>query len=100
MGQRLCGQCRWRDVWTAQAAGRVFQRQGHGNLIIAASVGSILVNTPQPQTSYNSSKAAAAAPIGKNLAVEWVDYARVNCVSPGYVGTNSTFFLQVHPAGA
>lgn len=76
-------------MWTAQAVGLVFQKQGYGNLIITASVSSILVNTPQPQTSYNSSKAAAAH-IGKNLAVEWIDFARVNCVSPGYVGTNST----------
>lgn len=75
-------------MWTAQAAGRIFQRQGHGNLIITASVSSVLVNTPQPQTSYNSSKAAAAH-IGRNLAVEWVDFARVNCVSPGYVATDS-----------
>lgn len=75
-------------MWTAQAAGRLFRKQGHGNLIITASVSSVLVNTPQPQASYNSSKAAAAH-LGKNLAVEWVDFARVNCVSPGYVATNS-----------
>lgn len=75
-------------MWTAQAAGRIFKTQGFGNLIITASVSSVLVNVPQPQTSYNSSKAAAAH-LGKNLAVEWVDFARVNCVSPGYVATNS-----------
>lgn len=75
-------------MWTAQAVGKVFQKQGYGNLIITASVSSVLVNIPQPQTSYNSSKAAAAH-IGKNLAVEWIDFARVNCVSPGYVGTHS-----------
>ncbi|KIW28066.1 uncharacterized protein PV07_07750 [Cladophialophora immunda] len=76
-------------MWTAQAAGKIFQAQGHGNLIITASVSSVLVNFPQPQASYNSSKAAAAH-LGKNLAVEWVDFARVNCVSPGYVATNMT----------
>ena len=75
-------------MWTAQAAGKIFKAQGHGNLIITASVSSVLVNVPQPQTSYNSSKAAAAH-LGKNLAIEWVDFARVNCVSPGYVATNS-----------
>lgn len=77
-------------MWTAQAAGRIFKAQGFGNLIITASVSSVLVNVPQPQTSYNSSKAAAAH-MGKNLAVEWVDFARVNCVSPGYVATDSEF---------
>lgn len=75
-------------MWTAQAAGKIFRAQGHGNLIITASVSSVLVNFPQPQASYNSSKAAAAH-LGKNLAVEWIEFARVNCVSPGYVATNS-----------
>ena len=75
-------------MWTAQAAGRIFKSQRYGNLIVTASVSSVLVNIPQPQTSYNSSKAAAAH-IAKNLAVEWVDFARVNAVSPGYVATNS-----------
>jgi sorbose reductase len=75
-------------MWTAQAAGKIFKSQGWGNLIVTASVSSVLVNVPQPQTSYNSSKAAAAH-IARNLAVEWVDFARVNAVSPGYVATNS-----------
>lgn len=77
-------------MWTAQAAGKIFKSQGTGNLIITASVSSVVVNVPQPQTSYNSSKAAAAH-LGKNLAVEWVDFARVNSVSPGYVATNSKY---------
>ena len=75
-------------MWTAQAAGRIFKAQGSGNLIITASVSSVLVNTPQHQACYNASKAAAAH-LGKGLAIEWVDFARVNSVSPGYVGTNS-----------
>jgi len=78
-------------MWTAQAAGKIFKSQGWGSLIVTASVSSVLVNTPQPQTSYNSSKAAAAH-IARNLAVEWVDFARVNAVSPGYVATNSMFY--------
>ena len=76
-------------MWTAQVAGRIFKAQGFGNLIITASVSSVLVNTPQHQACYNASKAAAAH-LGKGLAVEWVDFARVNSVSPGYVGTTST----------
>lgn len=77
-------------MWTAQAAGKIFKAQGHGNLIITASVSSVLVNTPQHQAVYNASKSAAAH-LGKSLAVEWVDFARVNSVSPGYVGTNSKY---------
>lgn len=73
-------------MWTAQAAGRIFQRQGRGNLIITASVSATLVNVPQRQAAYNASKAAAVH-LGKCLAVEWADFARVNCISPGFIMT-------------
>lgn len=75
-------------MWTAQAAGNVFKRQGRGNLIITASVSATLVNIPQRQAAYNSSKAAAVH-LAKSLAVEWVDFARVNSVSPGFIETDS-----------
>ena len=77
-------------MWTAVAAGRIFKKQGRGNLIITASVSANLVNVPQTQAAYNSSKAGALQ-LGKSLAVEWVDFARVNCVSPGYIMTESMF---------
>jgi sorbose reductase len=77
-------------MWTAQAAGKIFKRQGKGNLIITASVSATLVNIPQRQAAYNASKAAAVH-LGKSLAVEWVDFARVNCISPGYIDTNSNY---------
>lgn len=77
-------------MWTAQAAGRIFKNQGHGNLIITASVSSVVCNIPQTQACYNSSKAAAAH-LTRCLAVEWIDFARVNCVSPGYVNTSSQY---------
>ncbi|RAK93775.1 NAD(P)-binding protein [Aspergillus costaricaensis CBS 115574] len=73
-------------MWTAQAAGKIFKRQGTGNLIITASVSSILVNMPQTQAAYNASKAAVVH-LAKSLAVEWVDFARVNCISPGFIMT-------------
>lgn len=75
-------------MWTAQAAGKIFKTQGRGNLIITASVSSVLVNYPQEQAAYNASKAAVAH-LGKCLATEWAAFARVNMVSPGYVGTQS-----------
>lgn len=75
-------------IWTAQAAGKVFKKQGRGNLIITASVSATLVNLPQAQAAYNASKAAAVH-LAKSLAVEWVDFARVNCVSPGFIETES-----------
>ncbi|KAK9233989.1 hypothetical protein V1525DRAFT_428764 [Lipomyces kononenkoae] len=73
-------------MWTAQAAGRVFRKQGKGNLIITASASAIMVNIPQTQAAYNASKAAVVH-LAKVLAVEWMEFARVNCISPGYIMT-------------
>ncbi|THX25368.1 oxidoreductase [Aureobasidium pullulans] len=73
-------------MWTAQAAGRIFKHQGKGNLVITASVSATLVNIPQVQAAYNASKAGAVH-LAKCLAVEWADFARVNCISPGFIDT-------------
>jgi sorbose reductase len=73
--------------YTAQAAGRIFKTQGFGNIIFTASVSAVLVNTPQKQAAYNASKAAVVH-LAKSLAVEWVDFCRVNCISPGYIATD------------
>ncbi|KAL3448293.1 hypothetical protein BJX65DRAFT_295182 [Aspergillus insuetus] len=73
-------------MWTAQAAGNIFKAKGRGNLIITASVSATLVNIPQTQVAYNASKAAAVH-LAKSLAVEWVNFARVNCISPGFMLT-------------
>lgn len=75
-------------MWTAQGAGQIFKEQGKGNFIITASVSATLVNLPQRQAAYNASKAAAVH-LAKCLAVEWVDFARVNCISPGFILTES-----------
>ena len=37
--------------YTAQAAARIFKRQGFGNVVFTASVSAILVNTPQRQAA-------------------------------------------------
>ena len=82
--------------WTAQAAARLFERQfkaggsGRASIIFTASVSALLVNIPQKQAAYNASKAAVVH-LAKSLAVEWVDFARVNCVSPGFISTDSKF---------
>jgi len=75
-------------MWTAQGAGKIFQKQGKGSLIITASVSATLVNITQTQAAYNASKAAVVH-LAKSLAVEWADFARVNCVSPGFILTES-----------
>ena len=79
-------------MFTAQAAGNIFKKQGPGagSVIFTASVSAILVNVPQTQCAYNASKAAVVH-LAKSLAVEWTDFARVNCVSPGFIETESEF---------
>ncbi|GAB7325227.1 hypothetical protein MBLNU13_g09296t1 [Cladosporium sp. NU13] len=82
-------------MFTAQAAGNVFKRQGPGagSMIFTASVSALLVNVPQKQSAYNASKAAVVH-LAKCLAVEWTEFARVNCISPGFIATD---MLSVHP---
>ncbi|KAF4125465.1 sorbose reductase [Geosmithia morbida] len=80
--------------WTAQAAANIMKgSKTRGSIIFTASVSAILVNVPQKQSAYNASKAAVVH-LAKSLAVEWADFARVNCVSPGYIATD---MLDVHP---
>jgi len=79
--------------FSSQAAGNIFKRQGSGNLIFTGSVSALLVNVPQKQAPYNATKAAVVH-LCKCLAVEWVDFARVNCISPGFIETD---MLSVHP---
>jgi NAD(P)-dependent dehydrogenase (short-subunit alcohol dehydrogenase family) len=75
---------------TAQAAGRVMIRQGGGSIVNTASMSAHVVNVPQPQSSYNASKAAVVQ-LTKSLAVEWAPkHVRVNSISPGYIGTDLT----------
>jgi NAD(P)-dependent dehydrogenase (short-subunit alcohol dehydrogenase family) len=75
---------------TAQAAGKVMIKQGGGSIINTASMSAHIVNVPQPQCSYNASKAAVVQ-LTKSLAVEWaLKNVRVNSISPGYIGTDLT----------
>lgn len=75
--------------YVARAVGRHFKKQKSGSLIFTASMSGHIVNIPQMQAAYNSSKAAVIH-LGKSLAVEWSDFARVNSVSPGYIATAMT----------
>ncbi|GAB7353315.1 hypothetical protein MBLNU459_g3813t1 [Dothideomycetes sp. NU459] len=72
--------------YCAKYAGTVFKRQGFGNLIITSSISAHIVNVPVDQPVYNSTKAAVNH-LGKSLAREWRDFARVNVVSPGFFDT-------------
>jgi sorbose reductase len=73
-------------VYCAKYAGQIFKKQGFGNLILTGSISSHIVNVPVDQPIYNGSKAFITH-MGKSLAREWRDFARVNIVSPGFFDT-------------
>lgn len=72
--------------YCAKYAGEAFKKQGKGNLIITSSISAHIVNVPVDQPVYNSTKAAVTH-LGKSLAREWREFARVNIVSPGFFNT-------------
>lgn len=78
--------------YCAKAVGKIFRQQGKGSLIFTASMSAHIVNVPNYQAPYNAAKAAVLH-MSRSLAVEWVDFARVNTVSPGYMATEISDFL-------
>lgn len=86
----------------ARAAGAVFRAQSlsptppenysTGSFIATASMSGHIVNIPQMQAAYNAAKAGVIH-LCRSLAVEWVRFARVNTVSPGYMATEISDFV-------
>ncbi len=75
---------------TSQAAAKVMLKQGKGSIINTASMSAHIVNVPQPQCSYNASKAGVIQ-LTKSMAIEFAKRGvRVNSISPGYIGTELT----------
>lgn len=89
----------WREVidvnlnglfYCSQAAAHEMIKQRCGCIINIASMSGYIVNRPQPQASYNASKAAVIH-LTRSLAAEWAPYnIRVNAIAPGYMDTAMT----------
>ena len=68
----------------AQSEAREMTKKGYGKIINTASMSGYIVNTPQNQSAYNTSKAGVLH-LTRSLAVEWASKnILVNSISPGY----------------
>ncbi|MDK2897258.1 MAG: hypothetical protein PWP04_1378 [Candidatus Atribacteria bacterium] len=70
-----------------QAVGKEMIKRKKGSIINISSMSGLVVNTPQPQSHYNTSKGGVIM-LTKSLASEWAPYnIRVNTIAPGYMET-------------
>jgi len=77
----------------AKAVGHHFKERKTGSLIITSSMSGHIANYPQEQTSYNVAKAGCIH-MTRSLANEWREFARVNSISPGYIDTGLSDFVD------
>jgi NAD(P)-dependent dehydrogenase (short-subunit alcohol dehydrogenase family) len=83
----------------AQAQGKAMLAAGYGKIINTASMSGSIVNTPQHQLAYNTSKAGVIH-LTRSLAAEWATRGvRVNSISPGYTRTKLLESLLATPEG-
>ena len=77
--------------------GKIFIKQKKGTIVNIGSNSGLIVDKPQPQASYNASKATVHQ-LTKSLACEWSKYnIRVNAIAPGYVATEMTLLGRKKP---
>lgn len=77
----------------AKAVGPHFKDRGVGSFVITGSMSGHIANYPQEQTSYNTAKAGCIH-MARSLANEWRGFARVNSISPGYIDTGLSEFVD------
>ncbi len=78
----------------SKIVGNEMIKKKKGSIINISSMSGIIVNTPQNQAAYNTSKAGVIM-LTKSLAAEWSKYnVRVNTIAPGYmdIGVAEEFF--------
>jgi NAD(P)-dependent dehydrogenase (short-subunit alcohol dehydrogenase family) len=80
----------------SQEAANLMIPQKSGSIINIGSISARIVNLPQPQAVYNTSKAGVIM-LTKTTAVEWASHSiRVNAISPGYMKTEMTLSSMSH----
>jgi len=80
----------------SQAAAKLMIPRRSGVIINIGSISGSVVNVPQKQGVYNTSKAGVVM-LTRSMAVEWAPYGiRVNCLSPGYIKTEMTLQSMSH----
>lgn len=73
-----------------QASARLMLPRRNGAIINIGSISARVVNVPQKQAVYNTSKAGVVM-LTRSMAVEWAPHRiRVNSISPGYMKTEMT----------
>jgi NAD(P)-dependent dehydrogenase (short-subunit alcohol dehydrogenase family) len=71
-------------------------RKKGGSIINIGSISARIVNVPQPQAIYNTSKAGVIM-LTQTTALEWAPHGiRVNAISPGYMKTEMTLSSMSH----
>ena len=86
-------------LYCSQAEAREMRKSRYGKIINTASMSGHIVNTPQNQIPYNTSKAGVIH-MTRTLAAEWAgDGIRVNSISPGYTRTALVETLVSTPEG-
>lgn len=85
--------------YCARAEAKVMLQAGYGKIINTASMSGHIVNTPQNQSCYNTTKAGVLH-LTRSLAAEWAPRGvRVNSISPGYTRTKLVDDLLATPLG-